>query len=157
MKRRSCCYLFLLQVVFCYIINNSTIDFVLIGKHDTPIIYPKHNFSFVSLKKRFVFAHFIMQRYSKKTKLRTKKKKKSKYSLFQQNNIAPAGGRVWGYFRSKLKINHDLFGSLLTYSYLCSVRTNVLTIRAESREGRTISPPPNLKPLSGGFIYYMQT
>ena len=26
------------------------------------------------------------------------------------------------YFCSKLKINHNLFGSLLTYSYLCSVK-----------------------------------
>ena len=32
---------------------------------------------------------------------------------------------------------------------------NVLAIRAESREGRTISPPPNLKSPSGGFICYV--
>ena len=30
------------------------------------------------------------------------------------------------------KINRDLFGSLLTYSYLCTVRMKVLAIRAES-------------------------
>ena len=57
----------------------------------------------------------------------------------------------------EIKINRDLFGSLLVFSYLCSVRMKVLAIRAESREGRTISPPPILKSPSGGFICYMQT
>ena len=48
-------------------------------------------------------------------------------------------------FRSRIKINRDLFGSLLAISYLCTVRMKVLAIRAESREGKTISTLPILK------------
>ena len=43
---------------------------------------------------------------------------------------------------------HVLFGSLPACSYLCSVRTLVLTIRAESREGKTISTLP-IKKIEG--------
>ena len=43
----------------------------------------------------------------------------------------------------KLKINGDLFGSLLAYSYLCSVKTYVLTTPLSTKDqyGREIVDP----------------
>ena len=40
------------------------------------------------------------------------------------------------------KVLAEIFGSLEKSSYLCSVRMKVLAIRAESREGKTISTLP---------------
>ena len=48
-----------------------------------------------------------------------------------------------------------LFGSLLSYSYLCTVRMKVLAIRAESREGKTISTLPILKVTFGWLCFFI--
>lgn len=42
------------------------------------------------------------------------------------------------FFGSKLKINSNLFGSLLTYSYLCNVKVNVLTIQVSFLRGQAV-------------------
>ena len=44
--------------------------------------------------------------------------------------------------KNKIKILAKIFGSFGISSYLCSVRMDVLAIRAESREGKTISTLP---------------
>ena len=61
----------------------------------------------------------------------------------------------WYNFEDTSKINANLFCVLLTYSYLCSVKMLFLTIRAESREGKTKSTLPILKRAStwGSFLF----
>ncbi len=59
------------------------------------------------------------------------------------------------YFRSKLKLNANLFGSLLAYSYLCSVRMKVLATPL-SAGSKTLSPLLHFKShlIRAAFIYF---
>ncbi|MBE6254505.1 MAG: hypothetical protein E7105_03190 [Prevotella sp.] len=45
------------------------------------------------------------------------------------------------------------FGGIAENAFLCGVKTSVLNIRVESREGRTASPPPKYKGHFGGLSY----
>ena len=66
---------------------------------------------------------------------------------------------VW-YWAAKVRINLQickfslkLFGTFRNSSYLCNVKMNVLTIRVESREGKTSAPLPIWRPLFSGFSF----
>ena len=56
---------------------------------------------------------------------------------------------------SKMQKSSKIFGTYRKSSYLCSVKSLLLAIRAESREGKTISTLPILKELQSQLFLFL--